>query len=74
MALLKEKDTTSQAAASVDDYTDGDKIKDADNRDIKKRKDKKKDQDTGKGIIKKDSAKSFDAFIVFENIKLLSIL
>jgi hypothetical protein len=61
MALLKEKDTTSQAAASVDDYTDGDKIKDADNRDIKKRKDKKKDQDTGKGIIKKDSAKSFDA-------------
>ena len=61
MALLKEKDTTSQAAASVDDYTDGDNIKDAGNRDIKKRKDKKKDQDTGKGIIKKDSAKSFDA-------------
>lgn len=61
MALLKEKDSTSQAAASIDDYSDQDNIKDADNRDIKKRKDKKKDQDTGKGIIKKDSTKSFDA-------------
>jgi len=61
MDRLNEKDTTSQASASIDDYTDTDKSAQADNRDIKKRKDKKKDQDTGKGILKKDSAKSFDA-------------
>jgi hypothetical protein len=61
MSRLLEKDTTSQAAASIDDYNDQDNIKDADNKNIKKRKDSKKDQDTGKGIIKKDSKKSFDA-------------
>ena len=37
-----EADATSMAAKSVDDYTDTDKTKDASNRDIKKRKDKKK--------------------------------
>ena len=61
MDRLNEKDTTSQAAGSIDDYTDTDKTVQADNKDIKKRKDKKKDQDTGKGILKKDSTKSFDA-------------
>ena len=61
MDRLNEKDTTSQASASIDDYTDTDKSAQADNKDIKKRKDKKKDQDTGKGILKKDSTKSFDA-------------
>lgn len=61
MDRLNEKDTTSQASASIDDYQDSDNIKGADNRDIKKRKDKKKDQDTGKGIVKKDSKRSFDA-------------
>ena len=61
MDRLNEKDTTSQAAASIDDYTDTDRSSQADNRDIKKRKDKKKDQDTGKGILKKDSATTFDA-------------
>ena len=61
MDRLNEKDTTSQAAASIDDYTDTDRSTQADNRDIKKRKDKKKDQDTGKGILKKDSTTSFDA-------------
>ena len=61
MSRLLEKDTTSQAAASIDDYNDQDNIKDADNKNIKKRKDSKKDQDTGKGIIKNDSKKSFDA-------------
>jgi len=61
MSRLLEKDTTSQAAASIDDYNDQDNIKNADNKNIKKRKDSKKDQDTGKGIIKKDSKKSFDA-------------
>jgi hypothetical protein len=51
-------------AASIDDYRDDgqiDKDKKVDNKDIKKRKDKKKDQDTGKGIIQKDSKASFDA-------------
>ena len=61
MDRLNEKDTTSQAAASIDDYTDTDRSTQADNRDIKKRKDKKKDQDTGKGILKKDSTTTFDA-------------
>ena len=61
MSRLLEKDTTSQAAASIDDYNDQDNIKDADNKNIKKRKDSKNDQDTGKGIIKKDAKKSFDA-------------
>ena len=61
MDRLNEKDTTSQAGASIDDYTDDNQSKDSSNKDIKKRKDKKKDQDTGKGIIKKDSAKTFDA-------------
>ena len=61
MDRLNEKDTTSQAGASIDDYTDDNQSKDSSNKDIKKRKDKKKDQDTGKGIIKKDSKKSFDA-------------
>jgi hypothetical protein len=61
MSSLLEKDTTSPSAASVDDQRDFDNIKDTDNKDIKKRKDKKSDQDTGKGIVKKDSAKSFDA-------------
>lgn len=61
MDRLNEKDTTSQAGASIDDYTDDNQSKDSSNKDIKKRKDKKKDQDTGKGIMKKDSAKSFDA-------------
>ncbi len=41
MDRLNEKDTTSQAAASIDDYTDTDRSSQADNRDIKKRKDKK---------------------------------
>ena len=64
MNPLNEKDSTAMGAASIDDYrNDGqiDQSKQADNRDIKKRKDKKKDQDTGKGIIKKDSKASFDA-------------
>ena len=61
MDRLNEKDITSQAAASIDDYNDTDGVKDKDNKDIKKRKDKKKDQDTGKGIIQKDSKKTFDA-------------
>ena len=61
MDRLNEKDNKALGADSVDDYTDADKVKDVSNRDIKKRKDKKKDQDTGKGIIKKDSKKSFDA-------------
>jgi len=61
MDRLNEKDTTSQAGASIDDYTDKDQVKDSSNKEIKKRKDKKKDHDTGKGIIKKDSKKSFDA-------------
>lgn len=60
MDRLKEADARSQAAASIDDYTDTDKTKQADNKDIKKRTDKKKDQDEN-GIIKKDSKKSFDA-------------
>lgn len=61
MDRLNEKDTTSQAGASIDDYKDETQTVDSTNKDIKKRKDKKKDQDTGKGIIKKDSKKSFDA-------------
>ena len=64
MNPLNEKDSTAMGAASIDDYrNDGqiDQSKQADNKDIKKRKDKKKDQDTGKGIIKKDSKASFDA-------------
>ena len=61
MDRLNEKDITSQAAASIDDYNDTDGVKDKDNKDIKKRKDKKKDQDTGKGIIQKDSKQSFNA-------------
>ena len=61
MDRLNEKDNKALGSDSVDDYTDADKIKDSSNKDIKKRKDKKKDQDTGKGIIKKDSKKSFDA-------------
>tara|TARA_X000000950_G_scaffold60719_3_gene73780 strand:+ start:2277 stop:4061 length:1785 start_codon:yes stop_codon:yes gene_type:complete len=64
MNPLNEKDSTAMGAASIDDYRDDgqiDQSKQADNKDIKKRKDKKKDQDTGKGIIKKDSKASFDA-------------
>lgn len=61
MNRLQENDPKSQAKASIDDYADNDKAADSSNKDIKKRKDKKKDQDTGKGIIKKDSTKSFDA-------------
>jgi hypothetical protein len=62
MDRLNEKDKeTSVAQDSVDDNANHDKINDADNKDIKKRKDKKKDQDTGKGIIKKNSKTSFDA-------------
>ena len=64
MNPLNEKDSTAMGAASIDDYRDDgqiDKSKQADNKDIKKRKDKKKDQDTGKGIVKKDSKASFDA-------------
>jgi len=60
MDPLHEKDSTSMGAQSIDDYNDHDKV-DSDNKAIKKRKDSKKDQDTGKGIIKKDSKKSFDA-------------
>lgn len=62
MDRLNENDKeTSVAQDSVDDNANHDKINDADNKDIKKRKDKKKDQDTGKGIIKKNSKTSFDA-------------
>ena len=61
MDRLNEKDATSMAKDSIDDYSDQDRGIDKDNKDIKKRKDKKKDQDTGKGIIKKDSKTSFDA-------------
>lgn len=62
MDRLNEKDKeTSAAQDSVDDNANHDKINDADNKDIKKRKDKKKDQDTGKGIIKNNSKTSFDA-------------
>ena len=60
MDPLHEKDSTAMGAQSIDDYNDHDKV-DSDNKAIKKRKDSKKDQDTGKGIIKKDSKKSFDA-------------
>ena len=49
------------ASASIDDYNDEDKSNQASNKDIKKRKDSKKDQDNGKGIIKKDTVASFDA-------------
>lgn len=55
-----EADATSMAAKSVDDYTDTDKTKDASNRDIKKRKDKKKDQDEN-GVISKDNKATFNA-------------
>ena len=51
---------TSMAAGSIKDYTDTDKIKDSSNKDIKKRKDKKKDQDEN-GVIKKDTKTTFDA-------------
>ena len=61
MDRLNEKDATSMAKDSIDDYNDQDSGVAKDNKDIKKRKDKKKDQDTGKGIIKKDSKTSFDA-------------
>ena len=61
MNPLYEKDSTSMASASIDDYNDEDKSNQASNKDIKKRKDSKKDQDSGKGIIKKDTAVSFDA-------------
>lgn len=61
MDRLNEKDNDAVGSDSVDAYTGDDKTKIASNKDIKKRKDKKNDQDTGKGIIKKDSAKSFDA-------------
>ena len=60
MDPLNEKDITSQAAASIDDYTDGENVS-ADSKKVKKRKDSKKDQDTGKGIIKKDAKASFDS-------------
>ena len=60
MDRLKEADATSMAAKSVDDYTDTDKTKDASNRDIKKRKDKKKDQDEN-GVISKDNKATFNA-------------
>ena len=60
MDRLKEADATSMAAKSVDDYTDTDKTKDASNRDIKKRKDKKKDQDEN-GVISKDNRATFNA-------------
>ena len=60
MDRLKEADATSMAAKSVDDYTDTDKTKDASNRDIKKRKDKKKDQDEN-GVISKDNRPTFNA-------------
>jgi nicotinamide mononucleotide adenylyltransferase len=61
MNPLYEKDSTSMASASIDDYNDEDKSNQASNKDIKKRKDSKKDQDSGKGIIKKDTVASFDA-------------
>ena len=61
MNPLYEKDSTSMASASIDDYNDEDKSNQASNKDIKKRKDSKKDQDNGKGIIKKDTVASFDA-------------
>jgi len=57
----EDKDITSQAAASIDDYNDVDKVKDKENKKIKKRKDSSKDQDTGRGIVAKDSKASFDA-------------
>ena len=60
MDRLKEADATSMAAGSIDDYTDTDKTKDASNKDIKKRKDKKKDQDEN-GIISKNTKTTFDA-------------
>ena len=60
MDRLNEADDTSIAARSVNDYTDTDKIKDSSNKDIKKRKDKKKDQDEN-DIIKKDTKTTFDA-------------
>ena len=60
MDRLKEADATSMAAGSIDDYTDTDKTKDASNKDIKKRKDKKKDQDEN-DVIKKDTKTTFDA-------------
>jgi len=63
MDRLKEADATSMAATSIDDYNDDqrDTTKKATNRDIKKRKDSTKDQDTGRGILKKHGASSFDA-------------
>ena len=61
MNPLYEKDSTSMASASIDDYNDEDKSNQASNKDIKKRKDSKKDQDNSKGIIKKDTVASFDA-------------
>jgi len=61
MNPLYEKDSASMASATYDDYTDADKSKEASNKDIKKRKDSKKDQDNGKGIIKKDTVAAFDA-------------
>lgn len=64
MSRLIEKednDITSQAAASIDDYNDVDKVKDKENKKIKKRKDSSKDQDTGRGIVAKDAKVSFDA-------------
>ena len=60
MDRLNEADDTSMAAGSVKDYTDTDKIKDSSNKDIKKRKDKKKDQDEN-DVIKKDTKTTFDA-------------
>lgn len=60
MDRLNEKDITSQGAASIDDYKNQDDVG-SDSKKIKKRKDNKEDQDTGKGIIQKDSKRSFDA-------------
>ena len=61
MNPLYEKDSSSMAAGSIDDYTDTDKSIEPTNRDIKKRKDTKKDQSNTKGIIKGNTKVSFDA-------------
>lgn len=60
MDRLNEKDITSQGAASIDDYKNQDDVG-SDSKKIKKRKDTKDSQDSGKGIIQKDSKRSFDA-------------